>query len=168
MKKMVMLLLAFLCLAPAMAEVRAEGADSVALVPEGRLSELAVAPVFRKGGFEKYCTWVMSRLKYPEDAEARKVEGRVTMRVIVEPDGSVTPGEVLESPDPALTEAVVRIVEGSPHWKPGAVRCENGETLRPVRVMYTLSVAFKVRPRAQDPYTYRWRPQDQVRPYGSN
>ncbi|WP_302104428.1 TonB family protein, partial [uncultured Alistipes sp.] len=113
MKKMVMLLLAFLCLAPAMAEVRAEGVDSVALVPEGRLSELAVAPVFRKGGFEKYWTWVMSRLKYPEDAEARKVEGRVTMRVIVEPDGSVTPGEVLESPDPALTEAVVRIVEGS-------------------------------------------------------
>ncbi len=110
----------------------------------------------------------MSRLKYPEDAEARKVEGRVTMRVIVEPDGSVTPGEVLESPDPALTEAVVRIVEGSPHWKPGAVRGENGETLRPVRVMYTLSVAFKVRPRAQDPYTYRWRTQDQVRPYGSN
>ncbi len=51
MKKMVMLLLAFLCLAPAMAEVRAEGVDSVALVPEGRLSELAVAPVFRKGGF---------------------------------------------------------------------------------------------------------------------
>ena len=50
---MVMLLLAFLCLSPAMAEVRAEGADSVALVPEGRLSELAVAPVFRKGGFEK-------------------------------------------------------------------------------------------------------------------
>ena len=57
---MVMLLLAFLCLAPAMAEVRAEGVDSVALVPEGRLSELAVAPVFRKGGFEKYWTWVMS------------------------------------------------------------------------------------------------------------
>ena len=54
MKKMVMLLLAFLCLAPAMAEVRAEGVDSVALVPEGAVVGTGCRARVPKGRFRKY------------------------------------------------------------------------------------------------------------------
>ncbi len=94
----------------------------------------------------------MSRPKYPEDAEARKVEGRVTMRVIVEPRRPFRhPRRGARIARSGAYRGGGADRGGSPHWKPGAVRGENGETLRPVRVMYTLSVAFKVRPRAQDP-----------------
>lgn len=142
--------------------------ESIPVIPEGQVSELTVAPTFKKGGFERYWSWVMSRMQYPPEAEARGVQGRVTMRVIVEPDGSVTPGEVLESPDQTLTEAVKAIVAASPKWKPGANSDPQTGQQVPVRVMYTLSVEFKVRPQTKDPYQYRWRSQDEVRPYGSN
>lgn len=142
--------------------------ESVPLVQEGQVSGLAVAPTFKKDGFERYWGWVMSRMQYPPEAEARKVEGRVTMRVIVEPDGSVTLGEVLESPDQVLTDAVKATVAASPKWKPGAMLDPETGQQMPVRVMYTLSVEFKVRPQTKEPYQYRWRSQDEVRPYGSN
>lgn len=85
-------------------------------------------------------TYLGNNIKYPEDAQKRKVEGRVIIKFIVDKDGSVTKPEVLRSPDQALSDEAIRVVRTMPKWQPAM----NGK--KNVPVYFTLPISFKLDP----------------------
>ena len=65
--------------------------------------------------------WVTVRVRY--DERFKNVGGRVHIRFYVEPDGKVSLGEVLESPDERLSKEVIRVIRNSRgKWTPRKVR----------------------------------------------
>lgn len=84
-------------------------------------------PLF-PGGQQALLAWLDEHLRYPEEAKEELIQGRVLVSFIVEPDGTITGGEVTGSVDPLLDAEALRLVESMPKWTPGkqggtAVRC---------------------------------------------
>ena len=96
-------------------------------------------PSFQGGDANQFSKWVNQRLVYPEIAKENGVQGRVTLQVTVEKDGTVTKVKVLRGVDPSLDKEAVRVVSMSPKWKPGKQRD------RAVPVTYTFPVIFQLR-----------------------
>lgn len=95
-------------------------------------------PTFQGGDLTKFREWVLRRFRYPAIAQENGIQGKVTLQFVVEKDGSVTNIQVLQTPDPVLSDEVIRVVSDSPKWKPGKQRNE------PVRVKYILPVDFRI------------------------
>ena len=83
-----------------------------------------------------YRTWVQQKVKYPKGSEAK---GKVRIEFVVEKDGSVTVADVPFSADPALTEAVIDVLNRSPKWHP-AVSLDGKEFYK---IRYTLNLMFQ-------------------------
>lgn len=90
------------------------------------------------GGMEAMMKFVAENLKYPEQMQKEKVEGRVLLSFVVEKDGSVTNIEEVQSPHPVLTEEAIRVVKLMPKWKPGK---QEGKE---VRVQFNLPITFRL------------------------
>lgn len=90
------------------------------------------------GGMEAMMKFVAENLKYPEQMQKEKVEGRVLLSFVVEKDGSVTNIEDVQSPHPVLTEEAIRVVKLMPKWKPGKQDGKN------VRVQFNLPITFRL------------------------
>ena len=88
------------------------------------------------GGMEAMMKFVAENLKYPQQMQKEKVEGRVLLSFVVEKDGSVTNIEEVKSPHPDLTEEAIRVVKLMPKWKPGK---QDGKE---VRVQFNLPITF--------------------------
>ena len=95
-------------------------------------------PTFRGGDLNTFRAWVQSQVTYPADAQKRGIEGRVVLQFIIERDGSVTTGRVLESPDESLSQEALRVVSSATGWSAGQQRGT------PVRVLFTLPVDFRM------------------------
>ena len=80
----------------------------------------------------------MENIKYPEQAMKEGIQGRVTVRFIVEKDGSISDVKPILSVHPLLNKEAVRVVESMPKWSPGK---QNG---KPVRVRFNVPVMFKL------------------------
>ena len=96
-----------------------------------------VMPQF-PGGQIAMLQYLMKNIKYPEQAVKEGIQGRVTVRFIVEKDGSISDVKPVLSVHPLLNKEAVRVVESMPKWSPGK---QNG---KPVRVRYNLPVMFKL------------------------
>ena len=96
-----------------------------------------VMPQF-PGGQIAMLQYLMKNIKYPEQAVKEGIQGRVTVRFIVEKDGSISDVKPVLSVHPLLNKEAVRVVESMPKWTPGK---QNG---KPVRVRYNLPVMFKL------------------------
>ena len=83
-------------------------------------------------------TYMQSHVHYPEKALRKHWEGKVSVKFVVNEDGSVSDAEVVKSVRPLLDKEAVRVVREMPHWIPGT---KGG---KPVKVRYTLPVAFKL------------------------
>ncbi len=66
--------------------------------------------------------WVYSYMKYPEEAIKQGIQGRVLVDFVIGEDGKVRDVKVLKGADPLLDDEAVRIISGSPSWKPGKLR----------------------------------------------
>lgn len=83
-------------------------------------------------------TFINQHLQYPEDARKAKLEGRVVIKVVIEPDGRVSTPTVEQSISPALDAEAIRVVRLMPPWKPGK---QYGYA---IPVMYHIPVTFKL------------------------
>ncbi len=119
--------------------------DLVVEVPTAVVEEVAddipllapeESPIPPGGDINKFRDWVQSRLTYPTIASENGIQGRVTLRFVIERDGSLTGLEQLASPDKSLTDEAMRVLRTSAKWTPGKQRG------RPVRVWYVLPVEF--------------------------
>ena len=90
------------------------------------------------GGQIAMMKYIMENMKYPKQAVKERIQGRVTVRFIVEKDGSISDVKPILSVHPLLNKEAVRVVESMPKWTPGK---QNG---KPVRVRFNLPVMFKL------------------------
>lgn len=103
----------------------------------GVLAVAEEAPEF-PGGDKALFAYMKKELKYPEQAKAEGIEGKVFLSFIVELDGSLSGIRVLRAVNPWLDSEAVRMVKSMPKWIPGK---QNGQ---PCRVQMNLPVTFKL------------------------
>ena len=91
---------------------------------------------------EKLLDYVIANLKYPEEARKDKVEGRVVVTFVIEPNGSVSSIKVAKGLSLDCDVEVIRVIESMnfmpAHWTTGIHKGEK------VRVQFALPVAFKL------------------------
>ena len=95
-------------------------------------------PKFQDGDLSKFAQWVHSQVKYPEEAYAKGISGRVVAEFFIEKDGSVTFSKILKSSHEILAKEVERVIKLSPKWEPAI---EKGEK---VRAKFAIPVAFAI------------------------
>lgn len=95
-------------------------------------------PKFQDGDLSKFAQWVHSQVKYPEEAYAKGISGRVVAEFFIEKDGSVTFSKILKSSHEILSKEVERVIKLSPKWEPAIQKGEK------VRVKFAIPVAFAI------------------------
>jgi periplasmic protein TonB len=80
--------------------------------------------------------FLSSNLRYPELAKENNIEGRVTVRFVVNEEGKISDAMVIKGIGGGCDEEALRVVRKMPPWKPGK---QNG---RAVKVYYTLPITF--------------------------
>lgn len=82
--------------------------------------------------------FLSKNLRYPELAKENNIQGRVTVRFVVDENGSVSDVNVVRGIGGGCDEEAKRVVMKMPKWKPGK---QNG---KPVKVYYTLPITFRL------------------------
>jgi len=96
-----------------------------------------IIPVF-PGGDNALLEYINSHLTYPNSAVEQKIEGRVTLRFVIDTDGFAKKFEVVKSVNPDLDDAAIQALRGMPKWIPGQ---KNGVN---VPVYYNMPIMFKL------------------------
>ena len=91
------------------------------------------------GGMQALFEFLKENIKYPEDAQKQKVEGRVLVKFVVETDGSISNIEVVKNAFPSLDAEAERVVRIMPKWTPGK---QKGQV---VRVKFVLPINFSLK-----------------------
>ena len=95
-----------------------------------------VMPAFRGGDINKFREWVQKRTNYPQIAIDNKIQGRVYLTFIVEPNGDVSNVTIVKGVDPIIDIEAVKAIQASPKWSPGLQRGQ------PVRVRFSMYLNF--------------------------
>ena len=82
--------------------------------------------------------FIARQMHYPEEAEEKGIEGRVLIRFVVEKDGRLTNFEVIESPDPLLSNEALRVLKQMPKWIPAKNKGKD------VRCRYSMPILFRL------------------------
>ncbi|MDH6306301.1 TonB family protein [Parabacteroides sp. PF5-5] len=90
------------------------------------------------GGVDELLKFINQNVKYPEDASAKGVEGRVICSFIVRDDGSVSDPRIVRGVDPLLDAEAIRVIKLMPKWTPGK---HKGEV---VNTKYTIPISFSL------------------------
>jgi TonB family protein len=71
-----------------------------------------------QGGRTAFKNYIVQSLKYPDEAVSGKIEGKVTVRFTVQPDGGLTDFEVLKGIGSGCDEELIRLIKNGPIWRP--------------------------------------------------
>jgi len=82
--------------------------------------------------------WLSSNIHYPMDALELGIEGRVTLRFVIQKDGTIGNVEVLKKLSPSCDREAMRVVSMMPKWIPGS------QGKHAVAVYYTLPIHFRI------------------------
>lgn len=88
------------------------------------------------GGFKAFGKYLGDNIKYPALDKKNKLQGKVYVSFIVEPDGKLTNISAIRSPSANMTAEAIRVMKLSPSWQPGK---QGG---KPVRTKYTVPISF--------------------------
>lgn len=83
------------------------------------------------GGRSSMIGYINDNRRYPAEAYARGIEGRVTCSFVINPNGTVSHVTVVRGVEPSLNKEAVRLLSKMPNWTPGKI---SGQTV-PVRVI---------------------------------
>jgi TonB family protein len=101
------------------------------------LYSVEVMPQF-PGGDRALVEFIQNNLKYPRADAELGIQGRTTIRFIINKQGKPTDITVIRGLSQGCDAEAVRVVQMMPTWKPGT---QNGQ---PVCVYYTLPMVFKL------------------------
>jgi protein TonB len=90
------------------------------------------------GGETELMKWLRDNINYPTIAAEQGIQGKVILRFVVRPDGSVDDVQVVKSLEPSCDKEAIRTVRKMPKWTPGR---QNGNA---VSVYYSLPVTFRL------------------------
>jgi TonB family protein len=101
-------------------------------------------PTFHGETYLKFANWLADRIKYPVNAAAKGIEGRVSVNYLIRSDGSIGDVKVFSAPDPSLGDVVVKAVNESPRWE----AAKNPESTDPFSTSVTLKFELpdKIKP----------------------
>jgi periplasmic protein TonB len=91
------------------------------------------------GGIKGFTNYVKSNLRYPAEAQKQKVQGRVNVSFVVEPNGKLSEVKAVGRPQPLLQDEAIRVMKASPLWTAGK---QDGKA---VRVQYTVPIIFALK-----------------------
>lgn len=91
------------------------------------------------GGQAALFDYLSKNIKYPADAEKKKVEGKVFVTFVVDTDGKITDVSLMRKVFPSLDAEAVRVISAMPNWIPGK---QKGQV---VRVKYTVPIMFRLK-----------------------
>lgn len=91
------------------------------------------------GGEQAMMRFIGENLAYPEAAQAAGIQGRVTVRFVVQTDGAVTDVALLRGISPECDAEAMRVIEMMPKWEPGK---QGGKV---VPVYFTLPILFRLK-----------------------
>ena len=91
------------------------------------------------GGQAALFEYLSKNIKYPADAEKKKVEGKVFVTFVVDTDGKITEVSLLRKVFPSLDAEAIRVISAMPNWIPGK---QKGQA---VRVKYTVPIMFRLK-----------------------
>ncbi|HEY5471324.1 MAG TPA: TonB family protein [Bacteroidales bacterium] len=89
---------------------------AMGLKPPFRRLKAEDFPTFQGKKSSAFNEWLISQIKYPSEAKAKSIEGRVNINMNVELNGSLSGLKTVSSPDPLLTEGVLKVIQSSPQW----------------------------------------------------
>jgi len=92
------------------------------------------------GGNAARIEFIQQNIKYPEDAQRNKLEGKVNIQFVVSSVGQIIQAKVVKKLSPSLDEEALRVINSFPRWIPGEL---NGKKVPVYRVM---QVTFKYTP----------------------
>ncbi|ALL08445.1 hypothetical protein AQ505_25015 [Pedobacter sp. PACM 27299] len=90
------------------------------------------------GGMANFYTYIKNNVKYPKEAYANKIEGKVFLSFVVEKDGKLTDIKVERKLGYGTDEEATRVLRESPKWDPGVLN----NTI--VRVKYNIPISFSL------------------------
>jgi TonB family protein len=90
------------------------------------------------GGQSGLLEYVRKEMKYPDEAKAKGIQGKVICRFVVNKEGEVQNVAIVRGIDPALDKEAVRIINAMPQWKPAKVKGKAAD------VPYTIPIDFKI------------------------
>jgi len=90
------------------------------------------------GGDKALIKWLKDNIQYPAESAEKGIQGRVALRFLVTPDGSIEDVKVIKSLDSLCNNEAIRVVNIMPRWVPAK---QNG---KPVPVYYTLPITFRL------------------------
>ena len=91
------------------------------------------------GGQAALFEYLSKNIKYPADAEKKKVEGKVFVTFVVDTDGKITDVSLMRKVFPSLDAEAIRVISAMPNWIPGK---QKGQV---VRVKYTVPIMFRLK-----------------------
>ena len=83
------------------------------------------------GGGQSLVNFINDHRRYPAEAYAAGIEGRVMCSFVVNADGTVSNLTVIKGVEPSLNREALRILSKMPSWSPGKIE----DTAVPVRVV---------------------------------
>lgn len=90
------------------------------------------------GGTVALMQFLAQNIKYPKDAIAKGIQGRVIIQFTVDKEGNVINPKVSRSVYPSLDKEALRVVRKMGKWTPGEL---NGKK---VNVKYNIPVSFRL------------------------
>lgn len=90
------------------------------------------------GGQNALMEYLSKKVKYPVEAQANGIQGRVVVEFVVTKDGSLTDIKTVRSINQYLDKEAERVIAAMPKWKPGKQRGQN------VNVKFTVPVSFRL------------------------
>ena len=120
---------------PSMDELAQKGTDHVYQV----VDEMPQFP----GGNRAMMAYIGQNIKYPAEAVAKGIEGRVLVQFVVNKEGDLQDIKVMKSIDPLLDQEAIRVISSMPKWTPGKLK---GEA---VNIQYVLPIQFNIPKKAQ-------------------
>ena len=90
------------------------------------------------GGTAELLKYISQNIKYPAVAAENGIQGRVTLKFVINKNGEVGQITVISGVDPLLDKEAIRVVSTMPKWIPGK---QNGKA---VSVYFNLPVVFRL------------------------
>ena len=120
---------------PALA-MTSDGDNPQPIKVDGPLKVADVMPSF-PGGESALYRFLSKQIRYPTLATQHKVEGKVYVKFVIQPDGSIGETEVLRGIGYGCDEEAIRVIKMMPNWNPGEMSGQK------VPVFSSLAVNFK-------------------------
>lgn len=90
------------------------------------------------GGPGAMARWITERMSYPPQAQAWKQQGQVSIRFVVNTDGSLCDFSLAQSATTTLDREALRVLRDMPRWKPAS---KQG---KPCRSIVVIPVVFRL------------------------